>query len=125
MNVAARHSSRFVVLVAPILAAIVLAGATHAGPVVSIRGGSSTGYFGGGLGDAVPLVESVVLESPEANGLLGARGIGEITMIPVVPAITAAIPAAWRRARSGWAVHTRNADTSFAIWSTVDLVPSA
>jgi CO/xanthine dehydrogenase Mo-binding subunit len=39
----------------------------------------------------VPLVESVVLESPEANGPLGARGIGEITMIPVVPAITAAI----------------------------------
>ena len=52
------------------------------------------GFEGSGVPtamDAVPLVESVVLESPEANGLLGARGIGEITMIPVVPAITAAI----------------------------------
>jgi CO/xanthine dehydrogenase Mo-binding subunit len=52
------------------------------------------GFEGSGVPtamDAVPLVESVVLESPEANGPLGARGIGEITMIPVVPAITAAI----------------------------------
>ena len=52
------------------------------------------GFEGSGVPttmDAVPLIESVVLESPEANGPLGARGIGEITMIPVVPAITAAI----------------------------------
>ena len=32
-----------------------------------------------------------MIEDPEPGGPYGARGIGEITMIPVVPAITAAI----------------------------------
>ena len=55
---------------------------------------ATRGFEGSGVPtamDAVPLIESVVLESPEVNGPLGARGIGEITMIPVVPAIIAAI----------------------------------
>ncbi len=44
--------------------------------------------------DAVPRIETVAVELPEPAGPFGARGIGEITMIPVVPAITAAIHAA-------------------------------
>jgi CO/xanthine dehydrogenase Mo-binding subunit len=44
--------------------------------------------------DAAPEIETVVVESAEPLGPFGARGIGEITMIPVVPAITAAIHAA-------------------------------
>ena len=44
--------------------------------------------------DAVPVIETIVVESAEPAGPFGARGIGEITMIPVVPAITAAIHAA-------------------------------
>jgi CO/xanthine dehydrogenase Mo-binding subunit len=44
--------------------------------------------------DAVPQIETVAVEAPEPAGPFGARGIGEITMIPVVPAITAAIHAA-------------------------------
>ena len=44
--------------------------------------------------DAVPRIESLVVEMPDSIGPHGARGIGEITMIPVVPAITAAIHAA-------------------------------
>ena len=44
--------------------------------------------------EAVPVVETVVIEGAESAGPYGARGIGEITMIPVVPAITAAIHAA-------------------------------
>ena len=35
--------------------------------------------------------EIVAVESAEPLGPFGARGVGEITMIPVVPAITAAI----------------------------------
>lgn len=52
------------------------------------------GFDGSGVPttlDAPPRIEIVVLESPEPIGPFGARGIGEITMIPVVPAITAAI----------------------------------
>ena len=41
--------------------------------------------------EAVPHIETLVIEDPEPGGPYGARGIGEITMIPVVPAITAAI----------------------------------
>jgi CO/xanthine dehydrogenase Mo-binding subunit len=41
--------------------------------------------------DAAPAIECVCLESPEPAGPFGARGAGEITMIPVVPALTAAI----------------------------------
>lgn len=44
--------------------------------------------------DAVPQIESLTVEIPDSIGPQGARGIGEITMIPVVPAITAAIHAA-------------------------------
>lgn len=40
---------------------------------------------------AVAEIETIAIESPERLGPFGARGIGEITMIPVVPAITAAI----------------------------------
>lgn len=41
--------------------------------------------------DAVPNIEIIPVESRDALGPFSARGIGEITMIPVVPAITAAI----------------------------------
>lgn len=41
--------------------------------------------------DAAPRIEVVAVESAEAFGPFGARGIGEVVMIPVVPAITAAI----------------------------------
>jgi CO/xanthine dehydrogenase Mo-binding subunit len=44
--------------------------------------------------DAAPLIEPIAIEGHEPWGPFGARGIGEITMIPVVPAITAAIHAA-------------------------------
>jgi CO/xanthine dehydrogenase Mo-binding subunit len=44
--------------------------------------------------DAVPRIETIAVELREPGGPFGARGIGEITMIPVVPAITAAIHAA-------------------------------
>jgi CO/xanthine dehydrogenase Mo-binding subunit len=44
--------------------------------------------------DAPPTIEGVILESNDRLGPFGARGIGEIVMIPVVPAITAAIHAA-------------------------------
>ena len=44
--------------------------------------------------EAAPLIETVAIEGTESAGPYGARGIGEITMIPVVPAITAAIHAA-------------------------------
>jgi CO/xanthine dehydrogenase Mo-binding subunit len=40
---------------------------------------------------AVAEIETIAIESPEPLGPFGARGVGEITMIPVVPAITAAI----------------------------------
>lgn len=41
--------------------------------------------------DAVPDIEALFVEDPDPMGPLGARGLGEICMIPVVPAITAAI----------------------------------
>jgi CO/xanthine dehydrogenase Mo-binding subunit len=44
--------------------------------------------------DAVTRIETIAVELREPGGPFGARGIGEITMIPVVPAITAAIHAA-------------------------------
>jgi CO/xanthine dehydrogenase Mo-binding subunit len=44
--------------------------------------------------DAVAKIESIAIEEREPAGPFGARGIGEITMIPVVPAITSAIHAA-------------------------------
>ena len=36
-------------------------------------------------------MKKIFIERPDAHGPFGVRGIGEITMIPVVPAITAAI----------------------------------
>ncbi len=39
----------------------------------------------------VPDIEFVIVEDPEPNGPLGAKGIGEIAMIPVTPAIVNAI----------------------------------
>ena len=44
--------------------------------------------------DAVPEIETVAVQTEEPRGPFGARGIGEITMISIVPAITAAIHAA-------------------------------
>ncbi|HEY8491860.1 MAG TPA: xanthine dehydrogenase family protein molybdopterin-binding subunit [Dehalococcoidia bacterium] len=44
--------------------------------------------------DAAPVIETLAVETPDPNGPYGARGIGEVTMLPVVPAITAAIHAA-------------------------------
>ena len=44
--------------------------------------------------DAAPMIETIALEGAEPSGPYGARGIGEITMIPVVPAILAAVHAA-------------------------------
>jgi CO/xanthine dehydrogenase Mo-binding subunit len=55
---------------------------------------TTAGFDGSGIPtamDAAPRIETIVLESPDRVGPLGARGIGEITMIPVVPAIVAAI----------------------------------
>ena len=52
------------------------------------------GFEGAGVPtsvDAVSDIELVTVESPESIGPFGARGVGEIAMIPVVPAITAAI----------------------------------
>jgi CO/xanthine dehydrogenase Mo-binding subunit len=54
----------------------------------------SRGFEGNGVPtavDAVSAIEVVAVESPELLGPFGARGIGEVVMIPVVPAITAAI----------------------------------
>jgi CO/xanthine dehydrogenase Mo-binding subunit len=44
--------------------------------------------------DAVADIEALFVEDPDPLGPFGARGLGEICMIPVVPAITAAIHAA-------------------------------
>jgi CO/xanthine dehydrogenase Mo-binding subunit len=41
--------------------------------------------------DAAPQIDTIAVECAEPIGPFGARGVGEITMIPVVPAITAAI----------------------------------
>ena len=54
----------------------------------------ATGFEGCGVPtsvDAVPIIEIITVEDRELSGPFGARGIGEITMIPIVPAITAAI----------------------------------
>jgi CO/xanthine dehydrogenase Mo-binding subunit len=39
----------------------------------------------------IPEVETIAVEEPEETGPFGAKGIGEVTMVPVVPAITNAI----------------------------------
>lgn len=55
---------------------------------------TTRGFEGSGVPtavDAVPDIEVVAVEHPEPLGPFGARGIGEVVMIPVVPAITAAI----------------------------------
>jgi CO/xanthine dehydrogenase Mo-binding subunit len=39
----------------------------------------------------VPSHEYIVLENPEGTSPLGVRGIGEVTMVPVIPAIPLAI----------------------------------
>jgi len=41
--------------------------------------------------DAAPRIEMVLLEGGDRGTGIGARGLGELTMIPVTPAITAAI----------------------------------
>jgi CO/xanthine dehydrogenase Mo-binding subunit len=41
--------------------------------------------------DGAPRIETVFIEAPGGIGPFGASGIGEIVMIPIVPAITAAI----------------------------------
>jgi CO/xanthine dehydrogenase Mo-binding subunit len=57
----------------------------------------STGFESCGVPtavDAVPKIGIIAVEAHDAPGPFGSRGIAEITMIPVVPAITAAIHAA-------------------------------
>jgi CO/xanthine dehydrogenase Mo-binding subunit len=39
-------------------------------------------------------IQSVILEIPEAGGPYGAKGVGEMGLIPTAPAITSAIYAA-------------------------------
>lgn len=54
----------------------------------------TNGFEGSGVPtavDAVAAIEVIAVESAERVGPLAARGIGEVVMIPVVPAITAAI----------------------------------
>jgi xanthine dehydrogenase D subunit len=38
-----------------------------------------------------PIIETIPVEEPEASGPFGAKGIGEVVMIPIIPAITNAI----------------------------------
>jgi xanthine dehydrogenase D subunit len=38
-----------------------------------------------------PMIETIPVEDPEASGPFGAKGIGEVVMIPIIPAITNAI----------------------------------
>ncbi|MHC0038759.1 xanthine dehydrogenase family protein molybdopterin-binding subunit [Pseudoneobacillus sp. C159] len=38
-----------------------------------------------------PMIETIPVEEPEASGPFGAKGIGEVVMIPIIPAITNAI----------------------------------
>lgn len=38
-----------------------------------------------------PLIETFPVEEPEGGGPFGAKGIGEVVMIPIIPAITSAI----------------------------------
>ncbi len=55
---------------------------------------TTRGFEGSGVPtavDAVAMIELIAIESPDEIGPFGARGIGEVAMIPVVPAITAAI----------------------------------
>jgi CO/xanthine dehydrogenase Mo-binding subunit len=44
--------------------------------------------------DVPDTVESILMESPDPNGPYGARGMGEMPYLPLVPAITAAVHAA-------------------------------
>jgi CO/xanthine dehydrogenase Mo-binding subunit len=39
----------------------------------------------------IPEIERIIIEVPEPSGPFGARGIGEITTVPVAPAIANAI----------------------------------
>lgn len=48
-------------------------------------------YLIPGILDIPDIVESVILEVPEPNGPFGARGLGELPFLPLVPAITAAV----------------------------------
>jgi CO/xanthine dehydrogenase Mo-binding subunit len=48
-------------------------------------------YLIPGILDIPDTVESIVLEIPEPNGPFGARGLGEMPFLPLVPAITAAV----------------------------------
>ena len=43
------------------------------------------------VADAAPAIETILVESREPAGPFGARGVGEVTMLPIVPAILAAI----------------------------------
>ncbi|SFB02370.1 MULTISPECIES: xanthine dehydrogenase family protein molybdopterin-binding subunit [unclassified Bacillus (in: firmicutes)] len=38
-----------------------------------------------------PIIETIPVENPEPSGPFGAKGIGEVVMIPIIPAITNAI----------------------------------
>ena len=39
----------------------------------------------------MPIIESTILEIPEASGPFGAKGVGEIVLVPTAPAITNAV----------------------------------
>jgi len=41
--------------------------------------------------DVPARIESVILEVPEATGPYGAKGVGEITLVPTAPAIANAV----------------------------------
>ena len=48
-------------------------------------------YLVPGVQDVAEVVEPVILEIPDPQGPLGARGMGEMPFIPTAPAIGAAI----------------------------------
>ncbi|MCE2525990.1 MAG: molybdopterin-dependent oxidoreductase [Actinomycetia bacterium] len=48
-------------------------------------------YLMPGIGDIPGRVESVILEIPDPNGPLGVRGMAEMPMIPLAPAVSAAV----------------------------------
>ena len=82
-----------VVLAAPVRQNIVLLKRVvmHVSPsaIITDVGGTKRSIV-----DAAAEIHSIAIEEREPLGPFGARGIGEITMIPVVPAITSAIHAA-------------------------------
>jgi CO/xanthine dehydrogenase Mo-binding subunit len=41
--------------------------------------------------DMPPNLETIILEIPEASGPFGARGIGEVSVVPTAPAIANAV----------------------------------